>query len=1040
MSSTKLKQSKRSLPSSQDSDSHHSTESDTSNLFECKLQYCHRVFNSKKSLTIHARSCAEKESNRIRDRLLEEEARMRDQVKLTHLPEKRKAPSTSKWDDPSLQASTNKRSAVDLENQPSLFPLEPRSTNPKVQHGSQARSKRGLGGNGGAQNERAGQQAQAQPPHPVEGQKDSFKTDFHPHSRRKATFEAFEAFGQKQKEPDNQQPSNLPTYITKSNPWLPFRSRAAFEFAELTLHTALTDGEIDKLIKIVEKLVSEKDSFSVVDCQDLRQTWVAASEKRTRVFERVTLDISLGPIEQKVDFWYWDLWSCITDIVTDPLLAPHFVWDACQHSKHDGDNYVQFFDEPWTADRFWDFQSLLPDSAEAKPLGLILYADTTLLSSFGTEKGHPVILHCANLPSEIRNSDGIGGGIVVGWLPMLESIETSRNKPELANFKRLAWHECFRVLLQKLRQPSQHGKYVQCGDEIQRQLFPFIVILCSDYEEQAVMALIRGHLGHYPCPVCLVHTDSQGDIVKGQWPYRDVEKTKELVKAYRQAKSSTDIIEADKALQRQGLRGIKNAFWNVNFSDPFAALSWDRMHNYALGLGGKHILPRIIKHLRDLPGRQPAALADTQIDMLPRWQNLYHFSKALDIDFSDARKFEDLMKIILFVTHNIMYTGNSTYLEKKGMQLLLVLRSYQWLDYLASLDVHTEGTLKMITGELKTYGERLDKYIKITSEKDWNFPKNHIHLHMVRDIQQKGVTKNYNTKYNEAMHGRLKESYQFRGHFREVANYILKAEEFMDASEYIRRLINAADAIAEEKIRMEEEDASEKGKEKEKEDDKSQSKKPSQQQRAPISIANIYMGASEKPLSINDIEQKSLAIDRFMANFGVNLRKFLQGHSDFKSVASSLDQSTRITEYRFLKVFYECKVTWRKETDFLQCSPAFFNRPRYDSIMYNTGNTPGFGRLKFLFAFTIADTTYPVALIWRFTLRPRTSKFIEEKDKSLQFIRLRQLETFEFIPVRSIIRGVLLFPAFDIESDYLLFDVLDQDMGLRAKDLYNSFQ
>jgi hypothetical protein len=41
------------------------------------------------------------------------------------------------------------------------------------------------------------------------------------------------------------------------------------------------------------------------------------------------------------------------------------------------------------------------------------------LSSFGTQKGYPVIARCANLPSEIRNGKGIGGGIVVGWLPIV---------------------------------------------------------------------------------------------------------------------------------------------------------------------------------------------------------------------------------------------------------------------------------------------------------------------------------------------------------------------------------------------------------------------------------------------------------------------------------------------------------------------------------------------------------------------------------------------------------------------------------------------
>jgi hypothetical protein len=60
---------------------------------------------------------------------------------------------------------------------------------------------------------------------------------------------------------------------------------------------------------------------------------------------------------------------------------------------------------------------------DAKPLAFILYADKAKLLSFGHEKGYPVIAHLANLPIAIRNGKGLGGGRVVGWLPLV-SFET----------------------------------------------------------------------------------------------------------------------------------------------------------------------------------------------------------------------------------------------------------------------------------------------------------------------------------------------------------------------------------------------------------------------------------------------------------------------------------------------------------------------------------------------------------------------------------------------------------------------------------------
>jgi hypothetical protein len=114
---------------------------------------------------------------------------------------------------------------------------------------------------------------------------------------------------------------------------------------------------------------------------------------------------------------YRPLWDWATDLLSDVQLAPHFIWDAQRLAKFDGSSFVHFFMEPWTTDHMWEVQSQLPPTG--KPFGIILYADKTNLSTFGTEKGYPVIACCAQLPTDIQNGKGIGGGCVVGWLPVV---------------------------------------------------------------------------------------------------------------------------------------------------------------------------------------------------------------------------------------------------------------------------------------------------------------------------------------------------------------------------------------------------------------------------------------------------------------------------------------------------------------------------------------------------------------------------------------------------------------------------------------------
>lgn len=64
----------------------------------------------------------------------------------------------------------------------------------------------------------------------------------------------------------------------------------------------------------------------------------------------------------------------------------------------------------------WTLKSSLPDP-NGKPLGFILWADETELSSFGTQEGYPIVACLANLPSEIRNGKSVSGGRIVGLLP-----------------------------------------------------------------------------------------------------------------------------------------------------------------------------------------------------------------------------------------------------------------------------------------------------------------------------------------------------------------------------------------------------------------------------------------------------------------------------------------------------------------------------------------------------------------------------------------------------------------------------------------------
>jgi hypothetical protein len=66
----------------------------------------------------------------------------------------------------------------------------------------------------------------------------------------------------------------------------------------------------------------------------------------------------------------------------------------------------------------------------------------------------------------------------------IEEEAGERGKTGYVNFKKVVWHEAFLKLLETIAGHSKAGYWFQCGDGIQRHLFPLILILSADYEEQ----------------------------------------------------------------------------------------------------------------------------------------------------------------------------------------------------------------------------------------------------------------------------------------------------------------------------------------------------------------------------------------------------------------------------------------------------------------------------------------------------------------------------------------------------------------------------
>ncbi|KAI5982863.1 hypothetical protein EDD15DRAFT_2179828, partial [Pisolithus albus] len=824
-----------------------------------------------------------------------------------------------------------------------------------------------------------------------------FKTEFHPKSGCSTAFESFSTF-------DRTHRDAVSNSVVEdgSEPWHPFQTRGDFEFSELAHKAALNKDLTNQLLALIQRLLSGEARLTLRSDHD-----------------KHVVNVHHAKHDLEFDVHYRPLWDWAMDILQDPLLQPHFTWDAQRLYKYNGERFERFIDEPWTGDRWWNIQSLLPQE-NAAPFAFILYTDKSHLSSSGKVKAYPVIVHCGNLPTHIRNSNhGLGGGQLVGWLPIVPEDSANDRKLSYTNLKRVVWHQAFLKLLDSITRLSRVGFAYKTHNGLIRTLYPIVLILSADYEEQCVMSLIRGLNSGCPCPICLVPSNELRDHSKTH-PRR---RSEEAIARFELYKRSRRIGE------ELIWRPVENAFWHVNHSCPHAALCFDPLHINDGGLFCNHLFVEFKKILASI-GRHAEKTVDTQHEAFPRWRNFNHFKSVTNVFFSDGNKLLDIAKQVIFTAQNVL-----THEEHPiGFALLRCIASYLQYHMYILLDVHTETTLAAGECELCTFQNHLEEYIAMhdpeTMQKNWNFPKVHLGKHAFTDIREKGAARNFSTRPNESHHGPIRKYYLLQTNRKDAAEQILRLDHKSLVSEFIRSRLEHHDQTRLKKISDQgtlEDD------ENETLDDRSFS-------------GHIYLGSPQKSVTLAYIEENYLS--HVFRDFRKKLSKFLNEFLPAHSIPIPGGRSwfitsptDKVSSFRYLKVNYESTVDWKVATDYLRCNPSFHGRERFDcalvwSVDRHQNEKLIFVRLHFMFQYTVGTETLPLALVTSLDAPTGSRGRVADEKLRLKRLRSRPPSSSEIIPLRSIVRGALLAPDFKHSGDYFLVNYIDTDMFLRSQTLF----
>ncbi|KAI9434761.1 hypothetical protein BJY52DRAFT_1197985 [Lactarius psammicola] len=174
----------------------------------------------------------------------------------------------------------------------------------------------------------------------------------------------------------------------------------------------------------------------------------------------------------------------------------------------------------------------------------------------------------------------------------------------------------------------------------------------------------------------------------------------------------------------------------------------------------------------------------------------------MNISFTNGTKYKDILKILIFTTHNLILW---TQRNKAGWLLLCVLRSFTIINLYLSFKEHMQLTIADGQWEVLEFGCLMQEYIDTTDlmalvegelPKNWNFPKMHVLVHSFDNIEAKGASCNYNTKPNEKLHGPLKKLYARQTNFKHVAPQILRIKHASFMLALICSQVDEIDKIA----------------------------------------------------------------------------------------------------------------------------------------------------------------------------------------------------------------------------------------------------
>ncbi|KAF8316204.1 uncharacterized protein EI90DRAFT_3293745 [Cantharellus anzutake] len=773
----------------------------------------------------------------------------------------------------------------------------------------------------------------------------------------------------------------------------PFATKEDLEFTDICIRNNIKNEQHARIPNSPITLKNHRELFQILD---------QASNAST-TFETVTVEHRLQTLYRKVKVLCKSIFNWVMELLRDPFICPSVHWyPEQQYSQHPDGSWVRRIGEPWTGDDFWAAWDAIPESTngiENCLLGIYIYADKSKLSSFGSVNGYPVIARLANLPRSMRNSRGVGGGCLVGWLPDLHPNGSESCDSHWAEFQAQIYQRAMSEILRSLCRPGAYGQNIVCADGVMRRIFPFIFGLIADNQEIWSMLAMRGGHSIMPCPICLIPRDmlSRLDLV---FERRTKVQSRNVINA---AATMASKGGAEELLKSQGLRshevnfalsvvgsthGPKSAFSTVPNCDPHWAVTFDVLHTWLEGVWGDHMFA-MIRGVVPLLGRDIVGRFETTLSSLPRWKGLKSFpSGILSQSFNDGTTKDHVLRVILHAMHALNPNLIRLIHCVRNMAVINILFQCEILDddrisrghaALQELQQLTQGELVPATliARSEDLREKMRSKRASDGQKSWSFPKFHILLHhSFSSFTAKGVPANSSTKPNEKEHKFFRDTFH-AGNFKNTAERVTIQTQRVQILDLIRQDI----------------------------------------EHSTTSTSDPSTVALEGPVNS--------AILR--TNYGLH----------------NIDGSK--ANWVILRHYYKIRYrsfddgSWGEE--FVRTNKTFHGRHRDDAVvMGDLSSSVRFAQVHALLEISAGLSQDLIALVSDFHMASLSEYTAQDRATGFLLFQLDNAENSHFVPVTDFTWRAFLAPTSDRQRPrhYLLNDVIDTDMFFRLKGYHPS--